>query len=177
MSRIVSEVLGLAFGLALAFAPAATAAAAAAADKSLPQDRARFVEIARKLEGAPLDPGLVTDRAWAMQWLTEAPDVSVSVCADPLGGVIQSDYPNAPEILAQYMFSMAVRIIEQPGSANDPSAQQLAGVTGALNAYRSILRDRPDAKSPALDKLLATQSQGGLPEFVRKAWAQCQSKK
>jgi hypothetical protein len=128
------------------------------------------------MELAPLDPNLQADRAWAMQWLTEAPDVSVSVCDDPLGGVIKSDYPHAPEILAQYMFSMAVWIIEHPEGVNNPNAQQLAGVEGALNAYRSILRDKTAARSPALDKLLATQSQGGLPDFVGKAWGRCANK-
>ncbi len=72
---------------------------------------------------------------------------------------------------------MAAFIIEHPETANDSNAQQLAGVVGALNAYRSILRDNPDAKSRDLDQLLETQARGELPDFVRDAFARCSAKK
>jgi hypothetical protein len=108
-----------------------------------------------------------------LEWLTNAPDVTVTVCAEPLGGLVQSDYPYVGEITLQDMFSMAAFAIEHPETANDPVAQQLAGVEGALTAYRSILRDHPDARSPILDSLLQTQSRGELHDFVRRAWADC----
>lgn len=149
---------------------------ASASDRSSPEDRQRFVAITRNLEQAPLDPALKSDREWALLWLTKAPDVTVSVC-DTLGGMVQSDYPYAGEILLQNMFSMAALMIERPETANDPNAQQLAGVEGALKAYRSILAGKPGAKSPALETLLQRQSRGELPEFTRKAWKRCSSEK
>jgi len=151
--------------------------AAAADTGSSPEDRARFVSITQKLEQSPLSSVLQADRAWAMRWLTEAPDVSVTVCADPLAGVIMSDYRYNPEILAQYTFAMAALVIEHPEAASDPNAQQLAGVESALNAYRAILRDEPQAKAPELDGLLQRQGHGGLADFVRKAFARCSKKK
>jgi hypothetical protein len=71
---------------------------------------------------------------------------------------------------------MAAFIIENPGKSNDPDTQQLAGVEGTLNAYRSIRIARPEDKSPALEKLLGTQSRGELPAFVRKAYLHCSAK-
>jgi hypothetical protein len=50
-------------------------------------------------------------------------------------------------------------------------------VEGALNAYRSILRDKPEAKSPTLERLRQIQSRGELPGFIRKAWTRCTEKK
>ncbi|MDB5694028.1 MAG: hypothetical protein JWO81_3091 [Alphaproteobacteria bacterium] len=144
--------------------------------RSSPEDRQRFVSVTRNLEQAPLKPDLKADREWALGWLTNAPDVAVTVC-DTLGGMVQSHYRYAGEILLQDMFSMAALVIEHPETANDPNAQQLAGVEGALNAYRSILRDKPEAKSSALDGLLQTQSRGELPDFIRKAWIRCFAKK
>jgi hypothetical protein len=152
------------------------APASAAETNSSPEDRARFVSITRSIEEAPFKPSLKADREWALEWLTEAPDVSVTVCADPLGGLVQSNYPHASEIVVQYMFSMAASIIEHPGTTNDPYAQQLAGVEGALAAYQSILREKPEAKSPALDGLLQTRSRGELSDFVRKAFDSCSAK-
>jgi hypothetical protein len=174
-SRCVPQVIGaLALGLALVFG--LTPAIAADAHSS-PADRARFVSITRTLEDAPLLPSLQPDREWALQWLTEAPDVSVSICSASLGGVVQSKYPYAGKVLLQYMFSMAALVIEHPETAKDPNAQQLAGVEGALRTYRSVLRDKPEAKSPDLEALLATQTRGELPDFLRKASASCAAKK
>lgn len=159
---------------ALVFGPTPSAASDT---RSSAEDRQRFVSVARSLERAPLQPSLTADREWALAWLTEAPDVTVTVCADALAGVLESKYPHAGEIILQNMFSMAAFVIEHPETADDPNAQQLAGVEGALGAYRSILRDKPEAKSSALESLLNTQSRGELPGFVRKAWIRCSREK
>src|SRR5262245_37338653 len=124
MSRTGFGFLGLVLGLALTLEPAA----ASAADKSSPQDRARLVSIARSLEEAPFKSNAKADREWALNWLTEAPDVSVSVCLDSLSGLDPDSYQYSGEVLFQYMFSMAALVIEHPEAANDSNAQQLAGV-------------------------------------------------
>ena len=141
--------------------------------RSSPEDRARFVSITRQLEQSPLEASLDTDRKWALNWLTEAPDVSVVVCADTIGGLLNSDYPHLPEIVVQYMFSMAAQIIEHPELTSDPLAQQLAGLEGALAAYRSILRDEPQATSPVLEGMIEARARGELPGLVRKALGNC----
>jgi len=111
-----------------------------------------------------------------MQWLTEAPDVSVSACLAPLGGASLAKYGHFNEIIAQYTFAMATLIIEHPEAANDLQAQQLAGVEGGLTAYRSMLRADPKAKSIELDKLLEMQRRGELPGFVRSSLKGCGGK-
>ena len=163
--------------LALSAALACGAVPAAASEaRSSPEDRQRFVSIARSLEQAPLKAGARDDREWALEWLVNAPDVTVTVCSDSLGDMFRSDYRYAGEITFQDMFSMGAFAIEHPEAANDPNAQQLAGVEGALNAYRSILRDKPEARSAALDSLLQIQSRGELPDHVRKALISCSKK-
>jgi hypothetical protein len=171
--RCARQLIGvLALGLALV---CGLTPASAADTRSSPEDRERFVSITRNLEEVPLNPNLKADRAWALSWLTDAPDVSVNVCLASLGDMDQSEYPYAGEIVLQYTFSMAALVIEHPET--DPNAQQLAGAEGALNAYLAILRDKPDAKSPALEALLETRTRGELPDFVRKAAIRCSAKK
>jgi hypothetical protein len=166
----------VALALAAALASGLTPASASEA-RSSPEDRQRFLSVMRNLEQAPLKKSLKPDRAWAMEWLINAPDISVTLCAEPLGGVETSEYRYAGEILTQQMFSMAAVLIEHPEKANDPVAQQMAGVEGALVAYRAILREKPEAKSPALETALQSQARGELPAFVRQAWIRCSAKK
>jgi hypothetical protein len=157
---------GLVLGLALACVPNM---AAAKAKRSSPEDLRRFVAVTRSLEQAPLDERLQGDRQWALAWLTEAPDVSVTICVETLKGLYDGDYPHTAEIIVQDSFAMGAFAIEHPDTADDSEAQQLAGVESALNAYRSILRDKPEARSAFLDKLLQTQASGGLADHVRQA--------
>jgi hypothetical protein len=169
--RGARRVIGvLVVGLALVCVPNA---ASAASKRSSPEDLRRFVEVTRSLEQAPLAESSKEGREWALAWLTEAPDVSVTICTDALGGMYEGDYPHTGEIILQDSFAMGAFAIEHPDKANDPEAQQLAGVEGALNAYRSILRDKPEAKSAFLDKLLQTQANGGLRDHVRQALVRC----
>ncbi|RZJ32647.1 MAG: hypothetical protein EON85_00385 [Brevundimonas sp.] len=169
-SGVVRHVLGLlALGLALVLG---AGPAVAAETQSAPDDRARFVSITRALEADPLQPGARADRAWALSWLVEAPDVSVSVCLNALGGMDET-YPYAGEVALQYMFAMAVPVIEHPDMTTDPDAQQVAGVVSALRVYRALLAGRADARSPALDALLDIEARGGLPEFIRSGPGRC----
>jgi len=165
-----------AFALGAALACALTPAFGAEPRTSA-ADRQRFVSVTRSLEEAPLKAGARDDRAWALEWLTNAPDVDVTLCGEPLPGLALSKYEYRPEIVVQDAFSMAAFIIEHPEAARDPAATQLAGVEGALKAYRSILRDKPNARSRELDAVLQIQSRGELAEFVRKAWISCSTKK
>lgn len=141
------------------------------------EDQQRYVSIVRKLEREPLNESLHDDRAWAMKWLIEAPDLTVTACLDPLGGVTKGHYAYIDEILAQYMLGMGAFIIENPGKADDLDAQQLAGVESSLLAYRSMKALRPAQISPALENLLGMQSRRELSAFVKAALRQCQAKK
>jgi hypothetical protein len=136
---------------------------------STPEERARFVAIAQKMEQSPLDPGLRPEREWALFWLIQVPDVTVNVCTAPLGDFLKKKYKYSPEIVMQVTFSSGQFIIEHPDQAKDANAQIVAGVEGALRAYQSILKAKPDAKSKDLDDLIQKQSQGTLNEYVRDA--------
>lgn len=155
----------------------ATPAFAQTAAHSSPEDRQRFVTIVHNLERTPHDPSVQADRRWAIQWLTDAPDVSVIVCSDPLGNLVsEKGYAHSAEIVVQYVLAMGAFIIESPGKSEDLDAQQLAGVESALTAYRALRAAEPNKQSPVLEKLLAVRSRGELPDFVRKAFRQCRAK-
>src|SRR5215472_262723 len=136
---------------------------------STAEERARYVAIAQKLERAPLDPELRPEREWALRWLIEVPDINVSVCTAPLGEFMKKKYKYSPEVVTQLTFASGQFIIEHPEQAKDATAQYVAGVEGALRAYQSILKVKPEAKSRELDELFQKQTQGTLAEFVRDA--------
>ncbi|HYJ82076.1 MAG TPA: hypothetical protein VEW26_04425, partial [Allosphingosinicella sp.] len=94
--------------------------ASASGPSSSPEDRQRLVSIARSHEQAPLNPALAADRAWALEFLTAAPDIEVTVCTETLAGLFKSKYAYSGQIVFQNMFSMAAFLIEHPEAAGDP---------------------------------------------------------
>ena len=70
--------------------------------------------------------------------------------------------------MRQLTFSAAPSTMEDPAGGNDPMAQYVAGVKGALTAYQSILTAKPEAHSKSLDALvLQQQSNGKLEDTIR----------
>src|SRR6266700_2114283 len=136
---------------------------------STPEERQRFVAIAHKMEQSPLDEDLRSERKWGLFWLAEVPDFTVHLCTGPLGDFMSKKYKYSPEIVIQLTFSAGAFLIEHPEKKDDRVAEYVAGVEGALNAYKSILKAKPEAKSKELDDLLKKQSQGTLLDFVRES--------
>jgi carboxypeptidase Q len=144
---------------------------------STPEERQRFLAVAHRLEETPLDPALRSEKQWALLWLLEVPDFTVNVCTAPLGDFMKKKYKYSGEVVIQLTFSGGAFLIEHPDQAKDTGAQYVAGVEGALKAYQSILRAKPDAKSKELDDLIEKQSRGVLAGYVRDAAGQgCKSK-
>ena len=78
----------------------------------------------------------------------------------------EKKYKYSGEIMRQLTFSAATSTIENPAEGNDLIAQYVAGVKGALTAYQSILKAKPEAHSKSLDALLQQQSDGKLEDAV-----------
>ena len=134
---------------------------------STPEERARLVSVAQKLEASPLDPSLKAEREWAIKWLIEVPDIHVGMCPSILGDY--HNYKYSSEITTQILLASARFSIEKPDQASDPTAQYIAGAESALKAYTAILQQDAKAKSKPLDADLEKQSQGKLKEMLQDA--------
>jgi len=135
---------------------------------STPEERARAIELVRRLETDPFNSEAREWRRWLLTWIDEVPDITVNVCnlLSPLSG---SNRRFAREIVLQVIFSSATFIIENPDKAAlDDNAAYIAGVRGALKAYESILKERPEARWHFLDDLLRKRDKGELDDWVRR---------
>lgn len=139
---------------------------------STPDERKRFVSITRDVLRAPLDTRKA-DVGWALQWLSEVPDIIVNPCPVPLENLTTSGHRYSPTLFGVYVMAMGAYTIEQPEKAKDPAQQFQAGVEAALRAYQTILKTDPDATSDDLDDLLARQRAGTLGGFVQEASKVC----
>lgn len=141
---------------------------------STPEERAREVAITRKLEAAPLDKSITAEREWALKWLIEVPDLTVSVCPSAMGkDFLKTRYKYSSNLVVQLTLSSAAFIIEHPGQASDKVAMYTAGAEGVLKAYAAILKDNPKDKWKALDEPVEKQGQGQLADYVRENSRSC----
>jgi hypothetical protein len=141
---------------------------AAAQGTSTQEERARWVEITRKLESAPLDDSVNKQGDTALKRLSDVHDIHVPLCPALLSEFSGMKYAYAHAITRQYMLASGAFVIENPGKAGDMKAMNLAAVESVLKTYQAILQQRPDAKAKPLDDLLKKQSQGKLQDSLKQ---------
>jgi hypothetical protein len=156
-------------GLALVFAGAGIPAMPA--EPTSAATKAEMIMTIATLEKQPHYPNARDMRAKVLTWLTEAPDVTVNVCAD-LFGNFKADQPGG-EAMLQQLFAQAKFILEHPDQANDELTVQLAGIEGALRTYAILKAEDPKIVFPAMEEMARLQAEQKLPEHVKKVLAKC----
>lgn len=140
---------------------------------STPAERDRLVKLAAKLQADPLNPALEEDRAWAMKWIEDVPDITVNLC-----DAVYAPMKSAPHggLLAEvFTISATAFIIQHPDKAQLDVEVNLAGTQGMLKAYQTIIARAPRQKSDDLDDLLAKQKDGTLERYVSDQTMKCSS--
>jgi hypothetical protein len=142
---------------------------------STPEERTRALKTARSLQSDPLSPDVRTDREWLIEWLTEVPDISVSLCPAVLGdlGNKKNGYPGA--LIAAEMASEAAFVIEHPDKSKDRASIYLAGADGALNAYQAIRAKDAKYRVKQLDEMIQKRDQGKLGGYISDATRNCKN--
>lgn len=166
------RVLIAGFFLVAMFAGSATIAEDRTA--STPEERARFVAEAKKLEAHPLAEGARGARQALLEWIINVPDVMVKTCANMLSPIRGDDYPYAGIITFHEVLSAGIFAIEHPDEAQDDVAMYTAGVLGTLRAYELIVASDPDARHKFLDKLVDKRNSGTLTKYVAKIAKKCE---
>jgi carboxypeptidase Q len=167
MGRLAGGLLGF----ALLFST--LAALAQTRGPSTPEERARVVALVEKLQSNPIDPQLQSERQWALRWLIEVPDVSVTMCSDLLKPVLGSKYKYEPDLIAFHTLASAAFVIKNPG-ANLFTVNK-AALESTLAAYQAILQAKPKATLKGMDALVQMKINGELDKFVQRATDSCSS--
>lgn len=127
-------------------------------------DTDKVVRLTEALEKDPKSPTAPDARKWLIQWITDTPDYSVTIC-DTLGPIPGNNVPNNAELMVQNFFGNVTFQIRNPG-VKDEAAFQQAGIESVLKVYQVLLGQDPKARIRYLDDLLAKQKQGRLEETV-----------
>ena len=143
---------------------------------STPEERKRAVEMTTFLETNPLAKEAKDVRAALLLFISEVPDITVSLCTNVFGESKRFKGDYEAELLGQSAYSQAKFIIENPDKATDQAAVQLAGVEGVLRTWQAIKTAKPKAKFPLMDELLEKQKAGTLAEHVQNGLKECSKK-
>lgn len=140
--------------------------AGTAAGVSTPAQKDAVLERIRQLEEAPFHADAKAVRSALIDWITEAPDVQVTVCLGHglIGAAEEGTHDSL--LFVQSLFGMAAYAIRHPDADPLGVPAQRAGLESLLRAYASILRDDPDARVPALDERADRLAAGDLDAFI-----------
>ena len=128
----------------------------------------------RRMEANPLASDAKEATQVIMKWIIDSPDISISLCADVLDGLIGSESTYHGTLLTQFMFSSAAYIIENPDQAEDKVKINLGGLEGVINTYNVLKAEEGDAANDEFgEMLLNLKEEGKLEEHVVKALEGC----
>ncbi len=135
--------------------------------------RAEMIGLIDTLEKYPNDPQARVLRREVLAWLTEAPDVTVTVCGEFLG--IRNFEPGQPsgELVLLQAFAEARFILENPDKARDVHAVHLAGLEAALRTYAVMKAENPELSIPSVEAIVNLQAEQKLPTHVTQAIKKC----
>ena len=156
--------------LSLLFCCVVLSLAASAEERgpSTAEERAKVIDLTRRLETDPLNSQAEEWRVWLAKWIDEVPDVVVPVCPGLLPQLLRSNRNYAHELAMQVVYASAAFIVEHPEQQVDQHAVFQAGVDGMLKEYQAILKARPRAHWYFLDSLIQMRDKGELKEYLRK---------
>jgi hypothetical protein len=132
-----------------------------------------MIELITQLENDPFHKEGKKIRGEVLVWLTEAPDVSVTLCLDVLGEMKKFKGDEGSALSAQFLFEQARFILEHADQAGDQKAINLAGVEGVLRTYERMKATKPKLKIEGADSLAALKASGGLEAHVAQRVAGC----
>ncbi|MEP6925481.1 MAG: hypothetical protein ABI954_13520 [Pyrinomonadaceae bacterium] len=152
---------------ALFLAVGLTAQFAVAQDnKNKTDDKETLIKAARLLEEKPFDKDAKKIREWAMFYIIQTKDVSVTICTNAITSATDKKNKNGSELFGQYTIGMAAFKLENPDKASDEIAAQLAGAESMLKAYEAMVKEKPKAQFADLDALVEKRNKNELAAFV-----------
>jgi hypothetical protein len=144
-----------------------------AAEPTSPETRAEMIRLIDNLEKYPNDWQAGGARTKVYKWLSDAPDVSVNVCAYLLGDMNRYKDDEGGDMLMAVMFAEARYLLENPDKKTDDHEVHLAGLEGALRTYAAMKSDNPKFLIPPMENLVKLQREQKLSEHVSKGVAKC----
>ncbi len=164
-------------GALLGAAPERPVEILAGSEPSTAADRARFVRVTKDLAKDPRNEARRADLAWAFTFLSDSPDIHVSVCAGAAKPMFDADLEDPTSRFGVlYLLLMGVWAVEHPEEASDQTAMNLYATNAALQAYANAQRRDPKLVLRPLEELRRRQSDGSLPRFVSDAVARCRER-
>lgn len=134
-----------------------------------PSDKETLIKATQILEAQLFQDKAKDFRGWAMRYIIETDDVSITVCSQMFSSIMDKKNKYSSELLAQYSMGMAAFKLANPDKANDENSAQLAGMESMLKAYENMVKEKPKAKFQALDDLVAKRDKGELKKLVEDA--------
>jgi hypothetical protein len=131
---------------------------------STTEERHHWAEVLHKLEAQPADSATISEAGHIIIRLIEVPDFTVKMCS--VMTELPESYKPRQAILQLYMLGLAGYQIETGKS--DAKGSNLYALHSVLKGYAVISQQDSQAKEPSLDELVKLDSEGKLPDLVKR---------
>jgi hypothetical protein len=133
---------------------------------AIPADRQHWIDVAHKLETAPLDEDAFHDARFVIAEIAVLPDFPVALCSDLYTDFNESQYKYKTQI--RYLFMLGGATYKVETGKTDIETTNLYALHSVLKGYAAILRQEPAAKDKMLDNLAKEDARGKLADLISK---------
>jgi hypothetical protein len=145
---------------------------AAAAEPSTAEDKARLVRTVKELEASPFSESATAERAWAVGFVEDAPDIIIEINVNYLKELLASTAPARDIMVGQFILGSAAFVVEHPELAEDHAASTEAAFLSMLRVYRKAVQRDPTNRVEFFDSLDESERKGELATFVNRLIAE-----
>ncbi|HEX6751291.1 MAG TPA: hypothetical protein VF092_28630 [Longimicrobium sp.] len=137
--------------------------------------REQLLAVARdihRLEASPLAPDAAAARQELFAWLSESPDVTISVCHGVIGELPRSRSAYHDLLLLQFVLSSGAYAIEHPDA--DAGRVALGGLEGIMATYAALeAQQGARARDEVMERFAELRAGGRLEAFAREGALDC----
>ena len=138
-----------------------------AVEPSTSAQRERFLQIAHSLEKDAFSDEARTQRAWAMTFIENAPDIRVEINLDAMAELTRAAIPNRPALENQFILGFAAFQMEHPeNGTGQVAAAYVAAFASCLKVYHQAVALNPTNQMVLFDALVQKDRNGTLQDYV-----------
>ncbi len=130
-------------------------------------ERALFIKLLPIVTKYPLEPWSAVCRSWGVRFISEIPDIVVSLDFTAIDPLIKKGYKYEVTLVGHFTMAAGVPAVKRPKDKVLLEETTLFAMNSLLDVYESLMKEDKEAKLAFLDEALQKRAEGKLEEWLK----------
>ena len=131
-------------------------------------ERDLFLRVVPLVTKEPFEPWAMVCRSWGVRFISEIPDILVSLDFSLIAPIISKKYEHEVLLVGQYTLCAGIPAIERPKEKVPTEETTISAMNGMLDVYEALVKRDKKARQSFLDEALKSKKEGKLLQWLKK---------